>query len=106
MMIDLSQGNEGKISVVIPALNESATIASVVRFAKRSPNVDEVIVVDDGSIDGTPELASRAGARVITSTLLGKGASMQDGLREANGELVVYLDGDLKGLRRDLIEVI
>jgi HAD superfamily phosphoserine phosphatase-like hydrolase len=66
--------------------------------------VGEVIVVDDGSIDGTPELARAAGARVVTSTMLGKGASMEDGLREARFEFLLYLDGDLQGLREDAIE--
>jgi HAD superfamily phosphoserine phosphatase-like hydrolase len=94
------------ITVIIPALNESATITSIVRFALRCTLVEEVIVVDDGSIDGTPELARAAGARVITSTLLGKGASMQDGLNNAHCPLIVYLDGDLRGLREDAIECI
>ncbi len=92
------------LSVVVPALNESATITSIVRFALSSPIVDEVIVVDDGSIDGTPELASAAGARVITSTMLGKGASMEDGMRIARNETILYLDGDLENLREDAIE--
>lgn len=92
------------VSVIIPVLNESARVAWVVRFALRSPLVGEVIVVDDGSIDGTPELAEAAGARVITSTLLGKGASMEDGLLEAKHDVLLYLDGDLAGLSDDLIE--
>ena len=91
-------------SVVIPVLNESATITSIVRFALSSPLVDEVIVVDDGSIDGTPDLARSVGARVITSTMLGKGASMEDGLRAARNQFILYLDGDLEGLRDDAIE--
>lgn len=102
-----SEGDGGKmITVVIPALNESATIASVVDFARRSPLVDEVIVVDDGSIDGTPELAAAAGARVITSTMLGKGMSMEDGMRAARNEAVAFLDGDLQRLNEDAIELL
>lgn len=91
------------ISVIIPVLNESATIGSVVEFARRDARVTEVLVVDDGSIDETPELARAAGATVITSTLLGKGASMEDGMWAARNEVLLYLDGDLRGLRDDLI---
>ncbi len=93
------------ISVIIPVLNESPTVASVVEFAKRGKNVSEVIVVDDGSIDGTPELAVQAGARVVVSTLLGKGASMEDGMWAAQNDIILYLDGDLTGLCDDLIEL-
>jgi glucosyl-3-phosphoglycerate synthase len=92
------------ISVIIPALNEAAHIAKVVEFARRSPLVKEVIVVDDGSVDETVSLAKTAGATVITSTHLGKGVSMQDGLRKAQEGIILYLDGDLEGLRADLIE--
>ena len=91
------------ISVIIPVLNEAETVASVIDFAWRDPDVSEVIVVDDGSTDGSPEIAEAAKARVITSTLLGKGASMEDGMRAASNDLLVYLDGDLQGLATDLI---
>lgn len=92
------------ISVVIPALNEAQTIVSLIGFALRSHQVSEVIVIDDGSIDGTPELAEAAGATVLRSTMLGKGASMKDGMRAAKTEIIVYLDGDLSGLEEHLIE--
>lgn len=95
---------ESRVSVIIPTLNEAETIESVVAFAHRSTLVDEVIVVDDGSIDGTPELAASAGARVITSTMLGKGTSMEDGMRAARNEWLLYLDGDLQGLAPDLVD--
>src|SRR3954470_9395302 len=71
------------VTVVIPVLNESKRIASVVKLAVSSRLVREVIVLDDGSIDGTPEFAESAGARVITSAMLGKGASMEEGMLEA-----------------------
>lgn len=88
------------ITVIIPVLNESQTIQYVVNFAMQSAGVTEVIVVDDGSIDGTPEIAASSGARVITSTLLGKGASMSDGIQAATNEFLVFLDGDLSSLLR------
>jgi len=101
---EFSEGDGGKISIVIPVLNESATITSVVQYALNSPLVDEVIVVDDGSIDGTPELAAAAGARVITSSMLGKGASMEDGMRASKNKTIMFLDGDLAGLDESVIE--
>ena len=92
-----------KVSVVIPALNEAKRIAEVVRYALSDPATCEVIVVDDSSIDQTAELAQQAGARVITSSMLGKGASMQDGVMVAEHDIIVYLDGDLTGLRPNII---
>ena len=91
------------VTVIIPVLNESQTIRYVVNFAMRSASVTEVIVVDDGSIDGTPEIAASSGARVITSTLLGKGASMSDGIQAATNEFLVFLDGDLSSLHPELV---
>jgi glycosyltransferase involved in cell wall biosynthesis len=91
------------VTVIIPALNEEMCIADVVRYAFSDSATYEVIVVDDSSIDKTREQALAAGAKVITSTLLGKGASMADGVRAAEQELLVFLDGDLKGLRSGII---
>lgn len=83
------------ISVIIPVLNEADSIASVVAFARSAPGVTEVIVVDDKSLDESVALARDAGAKVITSTKLGKGASMKDGLLCATNDIIVYLDGDI-----------
>jgi phosphoserine phosphatase len=88
---------------VIPALNEAARIASVVRHALADPATAEVIVVDDSSTDDTARLAGAAGARVILSTMLGKGASMKDGALAAAHESIVYLDGDLAGLQDGIV---
>lgn len=92
------------VTVIVPVLNESPTVASVVKLARDSAVVNEVIVVDDGSIDDTAELATSAGARVVTSTLLGKGASMEDGTWAAQSDVVLFLDGDLTGLSHDLVD--
>lgn len=60
-------------------------------------------MVDDSSIDGTAELARLAGAKVMISCMLGKGASMHDGVAPAQSNVLVYLDGDLTGLRSCII---
>lgn len=94
----------GAVSIVIPVLDEAHTIGRLVALARRSPKVLEVIVVDDGSIDGTRGIASGAGARVITSSLLGKGASMADGIEASHGEVLLFLDGDLLEIRDGFID--
>ena len=83
------------ITVIIPTLNEEENIASVVQFAKGQPHVTEVIVVDDKSLDKTVSIALENGAKVITSTKLGKGASMKDGILCATNDIVAFLDGDI-----------
>lgn len=83
------------ITVIIPTLNEEEHIASVVAFARQHPQVTEVIVVDDKSLDRTVAIAQQHGAKVVTSTKLGKGASMKDGVLCAANEIIVFLDGDI-----------
>jgi glucosyl-3-phosphoglycerate synthase len=90
-------------TVVIPALNEAARIGDVVRYAWTDAATAQVVVVDDSSIDDTAALAREAGAEVVTSSMLGKGASMRDGVLAASQGLVVYLDGDLSGLRPGIV---
>ena len=93
-----------QISVIIPALNEEKTIAKIVETAKSSPNVHEVIVVDDKSVDKTVAEAKRVGAIVIESKMLGKGTSMADGFQAASGDILIYLDADLKNMSSQVIE--
>lgn len=94
------------ITVIIPALNEEKTIGHVVQLAKRSPNVTEVIVVDDKSLDRTIEEAQKEGALVITSTKLGKGASMKDGVLYATNSIVAFLDADITTYPNNIIQLL
>lgn len=94
------------VSVVIPTLNEEASIAGVVGVAKKCKLVDEVIVVDDHSFDNTVDLAKKAGASVIMSTKIGKGASMLDGLLVATNDIIVFIDADIENYGYNLIDML
>lgn len=83
------------ITVIIPALNEEKTIASVVKFCFGESAVSEVIVVDDTSEDNTAAVAAENGAKVIISKARGKGISMKEGIQAAVNDLIVFLDGDI-----------
>ncbi len=92
------------ITVIIPALNEEKTIRHVIGLANNSTHVNEVIVVDDKSMDNTVAEARQEGAIVITSTKLGKGASMKDGILVASNEIIAFLDADIVTYPTDVIE--
>ena len=84
-----------ELSVIIPACNERESIGDIVRRVKAVLDQAEVIVVDDGSTDGTGEEAASAGARVISHPYnIGNGAAVKTGVRHASGEVLVLLDGD------------
>jgi glycosyltransferase involved in cell wall biosynthesis len=82
-----------RISVIIPAINEEESIGKVV---EEVPNwVDEIIVVDNGSVDRTPKVAQSAGAKVLSEKQKGYGTACLTGIANLdNPEIVVFLDGD------------
>jgi glycosyltransferase involved in cell wall biosynthesis len=83
-----------KISVVIPTLNEARAIGEVVASVPKD-GVAQIIVVDNGSIDGTAERASAAGAQVVHEPRRGYGSACLAGAKAARGsDIIVFLDGD------------
>lgn len=101
-----------RISVCLPARNEAPTIGPIVAAIRRhlmrkQPLVDEIVVIDDGSTDGTPARAAGAGARVVSAADIapemgpgsGKGNAMWKSLLVTDGDLILWCDADVRNFR-------
>jgi glycosyltransferase involved in cell wall biosynthesis len=83
------------ISVVLPAKNESGAIGQTIERIQKLQIVDEIIVINDGSIDNTKDIAEKAGAKVISHPYSkGNGAAIKTGARNAVGDIIVFMDAD------------
>ena len=94
------------ISIVLPALNEGATIRKVIQRIRPVNLQYEIIVVDDNSADNTVEQALKEQVRVITSSKRGKGISMREGMMAARYDIVVYLDADILTYPKNIVELL
>lgn len=90
--------NELELTILMPCLNEARTVIACInaaqRFLKRSGVVGEVVVADNGSVDGSQALAREAGARVVDVQRRGYGAALIAGIQAARGRFVVMGDSD------------
>ncbi|MFC8915873.1 glucosyl-3-phosphoglycerate synthase [Streptomyces sp. WAC05374] len=105
------------VSVVLPALNEEATVGDIVTTIRRdlmspaAPLVDELVVIDSGSTDRTSEVAAAAGARVVhrdavlprIPALPGKGEVLWRSLLATSGDIVCFVDADLRDFSADFV---
>ncbi|MEU2183210.1 glucosyl-3-phosphoglycerate synthase [Streptomyces thermolilacinus] len=105
------------VSVVLPALNEEATVGEIVAVIRRDlmsdavPLVDELVVLDSGSTDRTAEVAAKAGARVVARdevlpripALPGKGEVLWRSLLVTGGDVVCFVDADLREFDADFV---
>jgi glycosyltransferase involved in cell wall biosynthesis len=93
-----NSASEIELSIVMPCLNEAETLATCIEKAQRSLNElgvkGEIVVADNGSTDGSQEIAERMGARVVAVADKGYGSALMGGIAAARGEYIIMGDAD------------
>lgn len=94
-MLNPTDATAGQVSIILPAKDEEASLGHLLSAIRDRMPEAELILVDDGSSDRTPEVARAVGARLVTHPYsLGNGAAVKAGARAATGERLVFLDAD------------
>jgi glycosyltransferase involved in cell wall biosynthesis len=94
-------------SVIIPAFNEAQSIGSIVVGLHQAARWQEILVIDDGSTDGTPDRAAEAGATVVRHPYnKGNGAAVKTGIRQAAGSFILIIDADGQHLPADAARLV
>lgn len=95
-----------RVSVVFPAYNEAPYIKRAIEDFSIDGIVDEIVVVDNNSRDGTAEEARKTAARVVQETAQGYGHALRRGIREASGEIVILAEPDGTFVGRDVLKLL
>jgi glycosyltransferase involved in cell wall biosynthesis len=94
-----------RVAAIVPAYNEEETLAEVLAVLKSTPRIGEILVVSDGSTDGTVEVARSAQLRAIhLRENHGKGTAMAVGVAHTDADILLFLDGDILNLTGSLLE--
>ena len=101
------QQNHKRVAAIVPAYNEARRLGRVLSVLVSYPQFHEVLVVDDGSTDGTKEVALAYGVRVIRNEQnSGKGHAMDQGVKATESEIIFFCDADITGLTHSIINEI
>ncbi|HSG41447.1 MAG TPA: glycosyltransferase family 2 protein [Thermoanaerobaculia bacterium] len=102
----MRKASEGdlRVAAIVPAYNEEATLTEVLSVLKSTPGIDEILVVSDGSTDGTVGIARGMGMRTIhLRQNQGKGRAMAVGVAHTDAPILLFVDGDITNLTSDLL---
>lgn len=94
-----------KVSVIIPAYNEGQYIGKVIDKIRESAIEAEIVVVDNCSTDNTFEVAKSKQVISVYCGNRGKGYAMEEGLKHATGDIIVFMDGDLQIFSKDIVSL-
>ena len=93
-----------RVAAIVPVYNEQETLTDVLTVLRRTPEVDEILVVSDGSTDETPRIARSMGVRLLElPDNGGKGRAMAAGVRATDATLLLFVDGDILNLSEYLL---
>ncbi len=95
------------VTVIIPAYNEATRIAYVIDVVKAATLSQDILVVDDGSTDNTAAVAEAQGVRVLRlPENVGKGTALRRGAVNARGDILLFLDADLRGMTPEYVDAL
>jgi len=98
-----------KVAAIVPALDEEASVGEVLKVLLSSKILDQVIMVDDGSVDKTAEIGEKLGVEVVKLPKIGgsgKGNAMKQGVKATDAKIIIFFDADLIGLSKEHISLL